>query len=185
MGTNSRATTRPPEPARAPRASGLHARRRTRPATVHLLAALLLLLGANALVGGALLIADPSGGLLGMPVALLTGSPFHDYLLPGLVLFGLLGLVPLAVATVAWLRPRWTYLPRAGVDGAWLGSLGVGVFLIIWIGVQMTILRFFLQPVLLGLGTALVAVSLLPPVRHYFDDARASERRPSHDGGTR
>lgn len=45
-----------------------------RPAAVLLLEVLLLLLALNALGGGALLSADPRGGLLGMPAALLEGS---------------------------------------------------------------------------------------------------------------
>lgn len=38
-----------------------------------------------------------------MPLSLLTGSPFHDFLVPGLVLFTVLGLVPclLVVALLA------------------------------------------------------------------------------------
>ena len=97
-----------------------------RPGGVRLLAVLLILLAVNALVGGALLIADPSGGLLGMPVSLLAGSPFRDYLLPGLVLFGLLGVLPLAVVAGVWFRPRWAYLDGMGVHGAWLAAMGVG-----------------------------------------------------------
>src|SRR5690554_4630226 len=61
-------------------------RQSVRPAGVHLLIALLLLLAVNALAGGAALVAEPSGRLLGMPVSLLAGSPFEDYLVPGVIL---------------------------------------------------------------------------------------------------
>lgn len=147
-----------------------------RPVGVLVLALLLILLAVDAIVGGVLLIADPAGGLLGMPVSLLEGSPFRDYLVPGLILFGLLGVVPLAVVAGVWFRPRWAYVQRLGMHGAWLAAIGVGAALIVWILVQMTILRFFLQPVLLALGVAIMGVGLIPAVRRHYMHARAMLR---------
>jgi hypothetical protein len=142
--------------------------RATRPLGAHVLIWLLLLLAVNALGGGGALMADRSGALLGMPIELLAQSPFRDYLLPGAILFGLLGIFPLLVAWALWRRPPWAYVGRAGVDGAWLGAVVVGVALIVWILVQMSILRFFLQPILLALGVGIVGVSLLPAVRRHY-----------------
>ena len=147
-----------------------------RPVGVLVLALLLILLAVDAIVGGVLLIADPAGGLLGMPVSLLEGSPFRDYLVPGLILFGLLGVVPLAVVAGVWFRPRWAYVQRLGMHGEWLAAIGGGAALIVWILVQMTILRFFLQPVLLALGVAIMGVGLLPAVRRHYMHARAMLR---------
>lgn len=147
----------------------------TRPASVYLLIVLLILLAVGAIYGGAALIADPTGGLLGMPVALLAGSPFRDYLLPGIILFGLLGVFPVAVALGLWFRPDWGWLQGFAIHIAWFAALAVGVALIIWILVQMTILRFFLQPVLLALGIAIIGVSLLPGVRRYYVKPDVSE----------
>lgn len=147
-------------------------RRHARPVAVKLLVALLLLLAVNALYGGGALVADPSGGLLGMPVSLLAGSPFRDYLVPGLMLLALLGAFPLVVAWGLWFRPAWARLGRFEVDGAWPAAHIVGVSLIVWILVQMTILRFFLQPVLLVLGIAIIGVGLLPGARRHFGAGR-------------
>ena len=146
--------------------------RRTRPASVHVLVSLLLLLAINALYGGSSLILDPSGDRLGIPVGLLEGSPFPDYLLPGLILFWVLGILPLLVALALWLEPAWRAM--GGLERLlrehWARSAAVvvGIALIVWIGVQMTVLRFFLQPVLLGLGLAITAVGLLPSVRRHY-----------------
>lgn len=159
--------------------------REVRPASVYLLIALLLLLAVGALYGGAALIVDPAGDLLGMPVALLAGSPFRDYLLPGIILFGLLGVFPVAVALGLWLRPGWGWMRRFGIHAAWLAALGVGGALIVWILVQMTILSFFLQPVLLVQGIAIIGVSLLPGVRHYCVESRAAELHDAREGGGR
>ncbi|ADI14904.1 hypothetical protein [Truepera radiovictrix] len=83
---------------------------KARPASVYVLMALLLLLSANALFGGYSLLADPSGGGLGMPVSLLEGSLFADFLIPGLILFSVLGLFPLLIIWALWSRPTFGVL---------------------------------------------------------------------------
>ena len=55
------------------------------------LAALELAIGGTALAGGALLIAAPDGSLLRADPSALTGSPFADWRVPGLLLAGLVG----------------------------------------------------------------------------------------------
>jgi len=135
---------------------------------VYALLALLLLLSVGALFGGGALVADPSGELLEMPVELLAGSPFRDYLLPGLVLFLLFGVAPLVVTFGLWRSPAWSWSARWHVNLAWLGAVAIGVALIIWILVQMAFLRFFLQPILLVQGIAIIVISLLPAVRRHY-----------------
>ena len=55
------------------------------------LAALELAIGGTALAGGALLIAAPDGSLLRADPSALTGSPFADWRVPGVLLAGLVG----------------------------------------------------------------------------------------------
>ena len=43
-------------------------------------------LGVTSLMGGIPMILDPSGGMLHMPLSLLAHSPFHSFLIPGIVL---------------------------------------------------------------------------------------------------
>jgi hypothetical protein len=45
--------------------------------------------GLTGLAGGVALVADPSGRALGLPAGWLEGTPFADYLVPGLVLASL------------------------------------------------------------------------------------------------
>lgn len=146
----------------------MHAKHAARPAGTYVLIALLVLLAIGALYGGGALIADPSGGLLGMPLALIADTPFQDYLLPGIILFGMLGVAPLAVAAGLWLRPNWGRARWMRKHGSWYAAMAVGCALIVWILVQMTILRFVLQPILLAQGLAILAVSFLPAVRKDF-----------------
>ncbi len=66
--------------------------------TRNLFLILLALLGLGAMFGGGVLIISPSGKLFGMPLSMLENSPFNDFLIPGIILFSLLGLAPIGVA---------------------------------------------------------------------------------------
>jgi len=67
--------------------------------------ALLVLIGLNALVGGYLFIADPSGGLMGMDIKQLDRPVFDDFLIPGILLFVLNGV--LSNVTALFVMFRW------------------------------------------------------------------------------
>ena len=61
-----------------------------RPAGVYLLILLVTLLAIGASGGGIALLADISGGVIHMPLQVLTGTPFRSFLVPGLTLLLLL-----------------------------------------------------------------------------------------------
>jgi hypothetical protein len=63
--------------------------------TRNILLILLVFLGLGAIGGGGALIISPSGDLLKMPVSLIEKSPFSNFLVPGIILFSILGLVPI------------------------------------------------------------------------------------------
>jgi hypothetical protein len=57
---------------------------------------LLLFLGISAIGGGGALIISPSGRLLGgLLLSILKNSPFTDFLIPGIILFFVLGIFPI------------------------------------------------------------------------------------------
>lgn len=66
--------------------------------TSKLLILLHLLLGIGAVFGGVVLVIDPSGELINMPITLLENSPFDSFLIPGIILFVVLGVLPLIVS---------------------------------------------------------------------------------------
>jgi hypothetical protein len=129
----------------------------TRSTPYWLLMACLLFLGIGAIGGGGQFLLDPTGGIIGMPVDVLAGSPFTDFLLPGLILFTVLGLFPLVVLYGLYTRRSW----------AWPAVIMVGIALIIWIVVQGLIVGFghWLQWLYLCLGFVLILLALLPSVR--------------------
>ena len=145
-----------------------------RPATVWALIVLHLLLGLGAVASGGMLLAAPDGHLMQMPLSMLEHSPFPSFLIPGVILFTLLGIYPLCVAYGLWKRPGWRWPDRLnpfkGIHWSWAGSLAAGVIVVIWIVVEVIMLRsfVFLQILCLVWGIVLILVTLLPAVRRYY-----------------
>ena len=105
-------------------------KQRLLPPVARLALALEVLLGIGAVFGGGALVLAPDGHLLSMPTSMLAGSPFRDYLIPGLVLFTVIGVYPLVAAVMAYRR-----VPIAPV-----AAMGVGVALMGWIAIEMVML---------------------------------------------
>ena len=153
--------------------------RQTRPFTVYVLMFLLLFLGISAIYGGYNLIADPSGNRLQLPRGWLELTPFPNYFIPGLILFSVLGVFPLVVTVLLYFKPHWSIM--RGLEHlthehwSWFASLTAGLALIIWITVQFLMfgarhpVQIELELTLGTLGIIIIAVSLLPSVRHYYE----------------
>jgi hypothetical protein len=115
--------------------------------------ALEVVLSLGALGGGGALMLGSRGEIIPLPVAVLSGSPFDTFFVPGLILFGVLGLGPLVAAFLAWLRHPLAPL-AAGV---------VGAALLIWLAVEIAIVGYTndppLQPFYLLFGAAIIVVA--------------------------
>jgi hypothetical protein len=136
-----------------------NADRPRRPATAWVLLVLLVVQALGGLAGGLSLTLAPDGSIMKMSTTLLDGSPFRDYLVPGLILMLVLGVLPLVAAVGLWLRRRWS----------WYAAFVVGCALMIWILVEITIIPFsWLQPFFGGVGLLIFVVSLLRPVRRFY-----------------
>lgn len=113
-----------------------------------------VLLAVGALAGGLALMLGPRGEIIPLPLSALRGSAFDTYLVPGLILFAVLGLGPLVAALMAWARH-----PLAP-----LAVVVVGVALLIWIMVEVTIVGYSndppLQPIYFLMGVAITLVGL-------------------------
>jgi hypothetical protein len=83
-------------------------------------------IAVSAMPGGVLIVS----GVDGFPPEWLAGSPFSDYLVPGLILF-LVGLCAAAAFFADWLRS-----PRAGA-----ASFAAGVILVGWIAGELLLLH--------------------------------------------
>ncbi len=154
--------------------SSWNARRQDHPLSLYFLTAALVFLAMAALGGGAALIGNPDGSGLGLDAAWLSGSPFVDYLVPGVVLFVLFGLGSVGLLYGLWVKPKsgpLAFLNRMTHEHwAWFLTLLLGLALIVWIAVQYTIIRTFspLQVVITVLGVIIITLDLLPEMRRYY-----------------
>jgi len=84
----------------------------------------------GAMAGGFMLVIDPSGAAMGLPLSLLDGSMFTDYLIPGLFLFLINGFGSMLGAILSFAKAR-----HAGEAAITLGAI-----LVAWIVIQVGII---------------------------------------------
>lgn len=92
-----------------------------------------LFIAIGAIPAGLLMIIEPDGTGLGMSTGMLSGSPFHDFFIPGLFLLIVNGLFH-AFGGVLSLK-----------SNQYAGNVGIilGIFLLIWICVQV----YYINPI--------------------------------------
>ena len=122
---------------------------------------LLLLLGLGGIGGGIPMLLDPSGASMGLPPGLLDSLPINNFILPGLFLIVVMGFIPFVFAYGLWKHERW----------AWLGTLGQGVLLVLWICFQFILWGepIAIQYIYLGWGIVLLVLGWLPGTRREFE----------------
>lgn len=135
---------------------------------------LILFQSTGAIYGGGLLILDPSGKYLDFPPALLQYSVFPDYLLPGLFLFLVLGIMPLLCFYGLIKRPRWRGLRFLNLyksqHWSWTFSYYTGILLILWIDIEVMIIREvdIIHLIYSILGVTIIIITQLPSVRNFY-----------------
>lgn len=142
-----------------------------KPAAACFLISLMVFQGLSGLIGGAGLVIDPTGNLLRIPLRWLEGSPFGDYLIPGLILMLVLGFFPIIVS--------W-YL-RKPSRNAWLGAMVTASALLVWLAVEISIVGYHPRPPLQLIYTAegllILVTAMMPKVRRYYNKEAKSGRR--------
>lgn len=134
--------------------------RTRRPAAAWVPLLLVVIQGLGGVGGGFLLSIRPDGSIMGIQVSYLDGSPFRDFLIPGLILLLVLGVLPLVAAVGLWLRRTW----------AWYAAFVVGCGLMIWILVEITIIPYDALQIVFGvIGALIVLISLMRSVRRFYD----------------
>jgi hypothetical protein len=113
----------------------------------------LVVLGLGALAGGIALVAEPDGSIMHFDVALLAGSPFADYVIPGLILGGLFGVGSFVAAGLGLAHNRF----------APFLAFAIGCGQMIWIVIELAIIEelSILHPLFFGVGLA-IALTAVP-----------------------
>jgi hypothetical protein len=139
-----------------------------RPRTLWALMVLTAVQIIGATAGGVGLVQDPINNI-GMSLSLLDGTPFKDYLIPGLILLIVVGLFPIVPLVGLVMRRRW---------GWWL-ELAAGCGLTIWIITEVALLGYLpgagigLQIAMGLLGVFVVILTLFRPTRAFFGVGQA------------
>jgi hypothetical protein len=149
-----------------------------------LLSACLLFISVNGFIGGYLMLSDPNGAPMGMPLTYLERTPFENWLLPGILLILLWGVGCILTLLGLWLRPSWLGLDRllafTHQHWSWDLSLALGVALIVWLLVQIITLpeMAVIQYILFVFAALMLAIPLLPKVRQYYHIQAEASPRP-------
>ena len=137
-----------------------------KPISVIVLIISILFQALSGLGGGVFLIADRTGETLSLPLNFLRNSPFPDYLIPGIILFTVLGVYPLIVTVGLWKRKYW----------GWFGTIFLGVALLIWIFVEIIMIDYQSEPplqLIYGLlGIVILFLALLRGTKKYFIETK-------------
>ena len=118
-----------------------------------LIATLLIFNGAGAIYGGGNLMAYPDGSSIQLSMQWLEQTPFHNYLIPGIILFICNGVFS-AFVLAALLLDHKSYP---------LLVIAQGLILICWIVIQMLMIQtvYFLHYVMGGAGLLLILLGWL------------------------
>ena len=142
--------------------------------TRNILIGLLVFLGIGAIGGGGVFIISPSGKLMGMPLSMLNKSPFDNFLIPGIILFSVLGIVPTLLARALYKKPTSKLAERFNffkdMHWTWTFSIYVAFALIIWLQIEMQMLSAvsWLHTFYMFLAVLILFVALLPQVRNLY-----------------
>ena len=135
---------------------------------------LLGFLGIGATGGGASLLISSNGSLIGLPLFLLKKSPFHDFLIPGIVLFLLLGVAPCLLVFALIRKPACEFAEKLNcyndMHWTWTFSIYTAFALIAWIQLEMVFLQAvsWLHTFYMVLAITILFVALLPAVRSLY-----------------
>lgn len=136
---------------------------------------LLSFLGLSAIGGGGALIISPSGKLLGgLPLSILQNSPFDNFLIPGIILFVVLGLFPCLIVFALVKRPESKIAEQFNffkdMYWGWTFTIYLAFALIIWIQVETFFVQGvgWLQNFYMLYAIPLIFTALLPQVRNFY-----------------
>jgi hypothetical protein len=144
-----------------------------RPISLWILVFWLVFLALGGLYGGVAMLLDPSGGLLQM-TEVLSLLPVSNYVLPGLFLLFIMGVLPLFLIYGLLARPNWSWLDslfrQVKYYWAWTGTVILGVILAIWLIIEGVLIGFkwAIQYVTAVDGLFILFFVFFPSVRKFY-----------------
>lgn len=133
------------------------------------------LLALGAIGGGIILIISPSGELLGIPVTEFKNIPFDNYLIPGIILFTVLGVIPSLLIIALIKKPASNIAEQFNIfkdmHWSWTYCIYVAFTLIGWIHIQLIFLQgevHWLHTFYMFYAILIIIIALLPQVKYSY-----------------
>lgn len=144
-----------------------------KPFSVYLLLVFVFLQAVSGIGGGLAILIDPSGKTIQFPEEVLDKIPFPNFLIPGLILFFLLGIIPMLVFYGLIKQPNWKLFEKINIykdhHWSWIYSIYVSVMLTIWLNVEAMFIGYDpLQTVMGLISVAIIICALMPQVNQYY-----------------
>ena len=132
-------------------------------------------LALGAIGGGIVLIISPAGELIGIPVSEFKNIPFKSYLIPGIILFTVLGVIPLLLIIALIKKPESKLAELFNIYNdmhwSWTFSIYIAFALIGWIHIEVIFLQgavHWLQTFYMFYAVLIITIALLPQIRDLY-----------------
>jgi len=132
-------------------------------------------LALGAIGGGIVLIISPSGDLLGLPLSEFKNIPFNSFLIPGIILFSVLGIIPSLLIVALIKKPESRLAEKFNIFNdmhwSWTYSIYVAFALIGWIHIEVIFLQgavSWLQTFYMFYAIIIITIALLPRIRYLY-----------------
>ena len=136
---------------------------------------LLGFLSIGAIGGGVALLISPSGELIGIPVNEFKNLPFNSFLIPGIILFTVLGVIPVLLIIALINKPKSRLAEQFNIFSdmhwSWTYSIYLAFALIGWIHIQLIFLHgevHWLHTFYMFYAIVIIIVALLPGTRDLY-----------------
>ena len=139
-------------------------------------------LALGAIGGGLVLIVSSDGALIGLPLSEFKNMPFTSYLIPGIILFSVLGLAPSLLIIALLKKPESKIAEQFNIfkdiHWSWTYSIYIAFILIGWIHIQLIFLQgavHWLQTFYIFYAILIMIIALLPQMRYLYKKKNSLE----------
>jgi hypothetical protein len=140
---------------------------------------LLGFLALGAIGGGVVLIISPTGALIGLPLSEFKNMPFSSFLIPGIILFSVLGVIPLLLIIALLKKPESKIAEQINIfkdmHWSWTYSIYIAFTLIGWIHIQLIFLQgsvYWLHTFYMFYAILIIIIALLPQMRYLYKNEK-------------
>ena len=134
-------------------------------------------LALGAIGGGAVLMISPTGEMMGLPLSSFKNMPFNSYLIPGIILFSVLGIIPLLLIIALLKKPKSRIAGLINIfkdmHWSWTFSIYIAFTLIGWIHIQLIFLQggvYWLHTFYMFYAILIILIALSPQMRYLYKE---------------